>query len=1236
MTDKLIRELLIDVKQKGATRTAKSIENVSDALENAAAASELTNEQLGKMPKTLYSIERAADRAAKSLTKMQASRGMAGITKSINDIGDKLDYLAIQLIEVTDKLEIGFDGVSRSVKAMGNDVAAATEKVQDRLYDTNRVLGGTARGFNDTAGAAGRASRAIGNTSGSARGATRDFAAMAKIGGSLPIMYAALASNIFVLQSAFEQLKLGDQLNRLEKFGVIVGTQTGTPVQSLARSLQEAAGYAISFEEAMRQASSASAYGFDAEQLNKFGLVARRAAAVLGVDMTDALNRVIKGVSKQEIELLDELGVTIRLNDAYADYVKQLNAANTGITYNINSLTTFQKQQAYANAVIAESTKRFGYLDEVLRATPWEQFAANADAALRTIQQAAAKYLGPVIDAINTVFYTSQASVSAEAARAQEKTNRQIDPNNVGAVALSLAASEEGYNKALDMYKESLDKRNKLKAEFDKRMSQADASTAAAIRLVGEGMPVGLAAGGFEVGGVRIGSSEANKKFVEETAAMGLQIARLGKEVDDSTENLNAWKSAYQAAGAAAAKANPEFQKQINLQKDVYDPDAVYDFNSAALKSLTEQQKAYNQTKKTASDLANDFQNIASSTDTAAKTSATFEEVIRNVESLSAGTGKSADEYVKSLNLGFNTISEMKTASQALSEYVKLTGNETKNQLAVQQKIADVYNQTKDKEKAQEAGRRLELQQLEEQETALRRVLQTNQGNKAVEKEIEKIQLEKLKLTNQGMEAQKKVKDYTDKILGVDREIALLNNRTMTDTQYRLAQLNLELTIEKEKYEWYTKQADKQKEAEQSRRSQAQIEREIWKFRQDQQAEMTSKRQEAFENTLTSMFPLAGEMQKMEMQLDFYTQMKELTKGNANEQMRWNAEIAKTRAQMSALTAQRNAQMQQQVGSSVGATYTPTTGLSGADKDFADMQNRMSSYDQAISKLSELNSEATAVAQSMGNLTNSMIQFSQGSLDTTSMIASGMQTVASMIQYSTSQQVSAIDQAIAAEQKRDGKSEASKAKLKKLEAEKLKIQQDAAKKQIIIQTAVAVMQAATAVPYPFSIPLMVAAGLAGALALAQASSASGMSSIADSGADTTQYLTLGERQKNVDVSMQASSGELSYLRGDKGIGNANSFVPRAEGGMMYPGVSYQMGEHGTEVVTPMVPMKATPNDQLSDGSKTTSGRPIILNISTMDAASFRDFASNNSTALRDAVELALNENGSTLKSLGNM
>ncbi|MFP9035722.1 hypothetical protein, partial [Enterococcus faecalis] len=92
-------------------------------------------------------------------------------------------------------------------------------------------------------------------------------------------------------------------------------------------------------------------------------------------------------------ELLDELGVTIRLNDAYENYVKQLNATSTGIKYTVDSLTTYQKQQAYANEVIAESARRFGYLDDALKATSWEQFAANANSALRSLQQSAATYL---------------------------------------------------------------------------------------------------------------------------------------------------------------------------------------------------------------------------------------------------------------------------------------------------------------------------------------------------------------------------------------------------------------------------------------------------------------------------------------------------------------------------------------------------------------------------------------------------------------------------------------------------------------------------------------------------------------------------------------------------------------------------------------------------------------------------------------------------------------------------
>ncbi|UGO55653.1 putative tape measure protein [Escherichia phage JLBYU43] len=1218
MTDKLIRELLIDVKQKGATRTAKSIENVSDALENAAAASELTNEQLGKMPKTLYSIERAADRAAKSLTKMQASRGMLSVTKSINDIGAKLDDLAITMIEVADKLEVGFNGVSRSVKAMGNDVAAATEKVYDRLYDTNRVLGGTAKGFNNTAGAASRASRAIGNTSGSARGATRDFAAMAKVGGGLPILYAAFASNIFVLQSALDNLKVGDQLNRLEQFGTIVGSMTGTPVQTLALALQNATNGAVSFEEAMRQASTASAYGFDSEQLEQFGLVARRAAAVLGVDMTDALNRVIKGVSKQEIELLDELGVTIRLNDAYANYVKQLNATSTGIKYTVDSLTTYQRQQAYANEVIAESTRRFGYLDDALRATSWEQFATNANSALRSLQQSAATYLTPVIDTINTFLYQTKSSQMRVSAMARSASAKTTPTENVTALIENAVGAQED----LDTYLKESDARIKKAQEIKQQLDDLKAKQAATA-------PFANALTAFGIGG-----DESNKLVVQLTN----ELARQNQEIEERAQTEKILKQAVQDTGEALLR-NGNLAKQLGANMKyaataIPGETGVFEVDPKNLKAVAEIQKNYDQLKKSSSDTANNIKMAAGNITNAKKAAGDLASSIKAVEDTAKVTGQSTDTLVKNLNLGFQNLDQMKTTQKGLAEYAAAMDKTEQNALEVAKRKDEVYAQTKDKAKAEAAAREVLLRQQQEQLTAAKALLAINPNDPEALKQVAKIETEILNTKAQGFENAKKVKDQTDKILGVDREIALLNNRTMTDTQYRLAQLNLELQLEREKTELYSKQENGQAKMEQSRRAQAQIEREIWKFRQDQIASMAAGREEEQQRQFTAK-PLMGNAERLQEQLKLYEDLKQKTLGNAAAQAEYNKKIAETRAQLAGLRAQRNAEMQASVGSSLGAVYTPTTGLSGEDKDFADMGNRMASYDQAISKLSELNSEATAVAQSIGNLTNAMIQFSMGSLDTTSTIAAGMQTVASMIQYSTSQQVSAIDQAIAAEQKRDGKSEASKAKLKKLEAEKLKIQQDAAKKQIIIQTAVAVMQAATAVPYPFSIPLMVAAGLAGALALAQASSASSMSSIADSGADTTSYLTLGERQKNIDVSMSANAGELSYIRGDKGIGGANSFVPRAEGGNMYPGVSYQMGEHGTEVVTPMVPMKATPNDELKTSSNSTSGRPIILNISAMDAASFREFASSNSGALRDAVELALNENGASLKTLGN-
>lgn len=1197
------------------------------ATKSASSSTRMIN-NFQKVVPELNAIEAAAIRSAAAIDKLIAKRIRLGQTGGGG--GGAAGFNMGTMVAEMNRIVAAIDAMGNKMNTTMSDMARSTDKVSDKLTDlnagvrdVNTGLGGLNSTLTGTGSAAGRASRALGNTSGSARGATRNFAALAMVTGPMPLLYGALASNLYVLKAAFDQLKMGDQLNRLEQFGSIVGAKTGTPIQSLAVALQEATGHAVSFEEAMRQASTAAAYGFDAKQISEFALVARRAAATLGVDMTDALNRVIKGVSKQEIELLDELGVTIRLNDAYAEYVKKLNAANTGITYNIQGLTSFQKQQAYANAVVAESTKRFGYLDEVLRATPWEQFAANADSALRKVQQAAAKYLGPVIASINAAFYTSKASVSAEAATAQQESIKQMDGKDSNAVVMNLEASQKGLDDAVKAKEEVKNKLAALNKEIMDREAKMDMSTALATAANYSGFGNLLT----------LGASKANKEFTQQTADMRRQAYMLQQELADSAGAIQKWKDARDSALSKAQKENPELAGKLNIAQNVEASNGLYTFDNAALDGAVALRKEFNNIKKTSGDLSNDIQNFAQDSNTASRATAALGDALKAVESLAGGSTEKANQMTKDLNLGYSTVTEMNTAYKAMSNYQKIVNDEAKSKLDVEKRIAEVYAATRNKDKAEEAGRALEMQQLSAKKEALKAVLATNKDNKAIQKELTLLETEELKVKNQGMEATKKEKFYKDKIVGIDREIALLNNRTMTDSQYNVANLKLNLEVEKDRLALLKTQADKEKEAEQSRRNIAAIEREIWKEQLDRNAKTAEMRKEEFERN-QSMKPLMGESQKMQEQLAFYQEMKEFTKGNADEQARWSKEIANTVAQMAALKAQRNAQMMDRVGQSLGADYTPTTGLEGEDKKFADMENQMASYDTAISKLSQLNSEATATAQSMGNLANAMIQFSQGSLDTTSMIAAGMQTVSQMISYGTNQQISAIDAAIAAEQKRDGKSEQSKNKIKKMEAEKIKLQQESAKKQIIIQTAVAVMQAATAVPYPFSIPLMIAAGLAGALSLAQASSATGMTDIAGSGGETASYLTLGERQKNVDVSMGANAGELSYVRGDKGIGSANGFIPRAEGGNTYPGVSYKMGEHGTEVATPMVPTKVTPADKVA--SETSSGgarRPVNLNIQAMDAKSFMEYALENPAAFQAAVELALNEQGLSLKNL---
>lgn len=1205
--DKLIRDLLINVKQQGATTTTKAIQGIVDALEDAAVGAELANEQLAKISPTLAVIEKNARKTAASMADLGATKNLDRISRSLSTIEDYLDELLTTSTVASEKMAAGFGTVANAVNKMGNNIAGTVERTEDQLIGLNTTVGRTGKSFTDTATSATKVTRAVGDTSGAARGATRDFASLAKIGGSLPIMYAAIASNVFVLQSAFEQFKIGDQLNRLERFGSLVGSMTGTPVQSLAVALQGAVNGAVSFQEAMKQASVASTYGFNTEQIEQFGLVARRASAVLGVDMVDALNRVIKGVSKQEIELLDELGITIRLNDAYANYVQVLNSANTGITYNINTLNTYQRQQAYFNAIVDDSTKKLGYLDKALRLTAWEQFATNANAALRSIQQAAAYFLDPVIERINIIMNRAPIANKIAESQAAIQSIQLMDSKNVGAVL-------NAYNNAFKRSAESAKETEATMQQVRDNEKQIDEIYNKRRKMEGQTpKELGLSWSAYK---------EQITSLVRQEDQLSAENERLNKNLEESSKNALAF-TREQDVATKKLQQNKTLWDSITDASGNVNPDkltAALDAANATTTSIKNDIPAINGMLGDQSSTLKNSQKIA----------ADLAGVMNTVKNNAAATGRSEDEVLATYGLQYKTMKELEAAQKGFNQVFEATKSNSKDALEVQQKIADVYAQTRDKEKAQAAGRELEIQQLDKQLGKLKQAQAAGVASKEIQDEINKLETQKLNIQNQSMEAQKKVKDQTDKILGVDSEIALLNDYTKTSTQYRLAQLRLELQLEMKKEELYSKQADGQVKVEQSRRAQAQISRELWEAERQATASHVSALMEALEVSQTQR-NVTGQSQILTERLSILQQQLELSKGNTEEEVKYRNEIYKTSAALEQLKKQRENQKYKSVISSLGGTFTPTNGLHGDDKEFADFENRMSMYDQAMAKMSEVDSASTALANSIGNFSLAVVANAQDSLDSITTISAGMQMVGQMMAYSANQQISAIDQAIAAEQKRDGKSEESKAKIKKLEAEKTKIQQREAKKQIIISTAVAMMNAATTHPFvPLGLTMMATAAAAGALSLAAASSASSIPSM-DSGANTTASLTLGKRDNSVDVSRNSSGGELSYIRGESGVGNANNFVPRAEGGNMIPGVGYITGENGIEVITPSVPSKAVPADQV--GSTGKGGNAVILQVQAMDARSFVDFANENSAALRGAVEIALNENGMSLDNL---
>ena len=215
-------------------------------------------------------------------------------------------------------------------------------------------------GFNQLDKNASSADRAGKGVAQMSSNVTKNFSKMSQgITGGLVPAYATLAAQLFAIDALFRFLKDAADFRVLMEGQEAFAATTGRAMKTIAREIQAATAAQITFKEASQAAAIGLAAGLSPGQLKELGESAKIVSIALGRDVTDSFNRLVRGVTKAEPELLDELGIILRLEEASIRYASALGL-------NKNQLTTFQKSQAVANEVLRQSEERYGAIAEML------------------------------------------------------------------------------------------------------------------------------------------------------------------------------------------------------------------------------------------------------------------------------------------------------------------------------------------------------------------------------------------------------------------------------------------------------------------------------------------------------------------------------------------------------------------------------------------------------------------------------------------------------------------------------------------------------------------------------------------------------------------------------------------------------------------------------------------------------------------------------------------------------
>jgi len=436
-------------------------------------------------------------------------------------------------------------------------------KMQKATVSTKKLkdaLDGVDTANKKTSKSTGRLDRNLKGTADVSANATKNFSKMSQGMGGLVGIYATIAAQVFAVSAAFQLFKSATDFRNLIAGQEALGASSGIAYKTITQGIQNATDAQLGYAEAARAAAIGTSAGLSPSQLTELGRAAKNASVALGRDLGDSFDRLVRGVVKAEPEVLDELGIILRLAPATEKYA-------LSIKKSAQELTAFERSQAVANEVLEQAEDKFGLIEAQLDPTvaSLNQFLKAFDDVKKSIFEAIAgpiatfaKFLSENITALIGVLSLFGLSVL-----------KQIIPN--------LTAWRESSRKTIDLQKTKL---AELRTELDatklkyQEINASQANFAQANTLLGGKKAPTTGALGFIAGGTdskqaRGAALRAFKHYKDQTLALekGSIKLRTGVLKKFNADQILMLEQVYAARVAINAKTNADFKSSIEGQK---------------------------------------------------------------------------------------------------------------------------------------------------------------------------------------------------------------------------------------------------------------------------------------------------------------------------------------------------------------------------------------------------------------------------------------------------------------------------------------------------------------------------------------------------------------------------------------------------------------------------------------------------------------------------------------------